>query len=438
MGEMLKGGKALLKAWETAVEARGGHFCLLIDQFEELFRLTGWSAPAEAKLFIDILNCAGESDNGAPSVSIVLTMRSDYLGACARHDGFAETVNRCQYLLPKMNDFGLLLAIHEPAKLFGGEVSEDAAEALMAGTVSEADRLPILQHALMRAWDYKSRPEKGWRLELDDLKAIGGVEAALSRHADEVLGDAIRGPDGAPAPAREEALEWIFRSLTDLDADGLGVRRTRRFRELIQVAGSQVDEATVRALVDRFRAADCSFLAPYQPEPIEAESGIEISHEALIRKWGRLSDRRWEAGRPRGWVWREFQDGQTWRALAFLAQGRGSTLSPAATEQRLPWFRMIQKRPEWTQRYAAARASVGGTDNSEANGELADVKSLFERSVRNLRWERLRRLWLPAGVASAFLLVATQFSLYFNCKRNRKNTKRYRIKAELFRQKLAL
>jgi hypothetical protein len=259
----------------------------------------------------------------------------------------------------------------------------------------------------MRAWDYKSRPEKGWRLELDDLKAIGGVEAALSRHADEVLGDAIRGPDGAPAPAREEALEWIFRSLTDLDADGLGVRRTRRFRELIQVAGSQVDEATVRALVDRFRAADCSFLAPYQPEPIEAESGIEISHEALIRKWGRLSDRRWEAGRPRGWVWREFQDGQTWRALAFLAQGRGSTLSPAATEQRLPWFRMIQKRPEWTQRYAAARASAGGTDNSEANGELADVKSLFERSLRNLRRERQRWRWLTAGVASALLLVAT-------------------------------
>jgi hypothetical protein len=45
-------------------------------------------------------------------------MRSDYLGECARFEGFAEAVNASQYLLPRMDDFALLRAIHEPARAF--------------------------------------------------------------------------------------------------------------------------------------------------------------------------------------------------------------------------------------------------------------------------------------------------------------------------------
>ena len=35
-------------------------------------------------------------------------MRSEFLGNCARYEGFAETVNRTQYLLPRMEHPALL------------------------------------------------------------------------------------------------------------------------------------------------------------------------------------------------------------------------------------------------------------------------------------------------------------------------------------------
>ena len=58
-------------------------------------------------------------------------MRSDYLGACAGLEGFAETVNRCQYLLPRMDDFALLRAIHEPAPLYGGSIANEVGDRLL-------------------------------------------------------------------------------------------------------------------------------------------------------------------------------------------------------------------------------------------------------------------------------------------------------------------
>lgn len=400
-------GPALLNDIEDALARDGGgYFCLLVDQFEELFRLPGWGGKAEAKLIVEILNHGGDPDNGAPHVLFILTMRSEYLGHCARYDDFAETVNRCQYLLPKMDDFSLLLSIHEPAKAYGGVISSPAAERLLTSTLSEADRLPVLQHALMRACEFaRKRDDAGWVVQLADLEAIGGAAGALSKHADEVLEAATRAAGtGGVDGARAEAAEWIFRSLTDLDADGLGVRRTRGFADLVEVAGSNVDEATARSVIERFRAADCNFLAPYGDAPLEKDTLVEISHEALIRKWGRLSDRTWEkSGRARGWLWREFQDGLVWRALALLAQDPSSKLGPAAAEQRLPWFETIRRRPAWTRRYRLDREGRAGSDQASDQGPGSDpewiaVENLMKRSRRSI-------VWIKAGFRPASLLI---------------------------------
>jgi hypothetical protein len=390
-GERILRGSAVLLDIEAALSKDGGgHFCLLIDQFEELFRLPKWDAEAEAALIVDILNKAGERDNGAAHVLIILTMRSDYLGHCARFEGFAETVNACQYLLPKMDNFSLLLAIQEPAKMYGGSIDAAVADRLLTSTLGELDRLPVMQHALMRACaQARTRGDPGWTVQLPDLDAIGGAAGALAQHADQVLAEATT-IGSRQDPERLEALEWIFRSLTDIDGDGLGVRRTRRFSELVEVAGSRVSEAQVRALLDRFRAPDCSFLSPYGDDALGGDTPVEVSHEALIRKWGRLSDRSWESNnRQRGWIWREFQDGLIWRALALLAQGPNTKLGPAATAQRLPWFETIRKRPGWSRRYRLDRKAnealaSSSTTPPQLDDEWIAVSALIERSKRRL------------------------------------------------------
>ena len=69
---------------------------------------------------------------GDPRLRVVLTMRSEFLGACAQYDGFAQTVNATQYLLPRMESADLVRAIQDPATLYDGEIATDLAERLIS------------------------------------------------------------------------------------------------------------------------------------------------------------------------------------------------------------------------------------------------------------------------------------------------------------------
>ena len=89
--------------------------CILIDQFEELFAHAKLHGPQEATLLVEFL--IGIQQNDEPGLSAVLTMRSEFLGSCAKFTGFAEAVNAAQYLLPRMEHADLLRAIREPATL---------------------------------------------------------------------------------------------------------------------------------------------------------------------------------------------------------------------------------------------------------------------------------------------------------------------------------
>jgi hypothetical protein len=73
--------------------------CLLVDQFEELFRFAKEGGSEEARLFTDCL--VGLEGTPPRGLYLVLTMRSEFMGHCARYEGLAEAVNRGQYLLPR-------------------------------------------------------------------------------------------------------------------------------------------------------------------------------------------------------------------------------------------------------------------------------------------------------------------------------------------------
>ena len=70
--------------------------CLLIDQFEELFRYAREQSREEAQLLVEILEAVADPEVVPRGLFLILTMRSDYLGDCDRFSGFAEIVNRCQ------------------------------------------------------------------------------------------------------------------------------------------------------------------------------------------------------------------------------------------------------------------------------------------------------------------------------------------------------
>jgi hypothetical protein len=325
----------------------GKSLCVLVDQFEELFRYERETSRDEAELFVDLIERAAREDVGdaapdAVDLHVIITMRSEFLGECSRFAGFAETINRTQYLVPRMDDDGLLRAVGRPAQMYGAEFDEALAERLIESVRGREDELPLLQHGLMLMWeDAKRCARPGARVTLDGriVDEAGGLAELLSGHADAVMASA------APDDRRARMVEAAFRALTEVNSEGSAIRRPLPFRKLCAVTGASPEE--LRPILDAFRAPDVSFLTPYDPEPIDDKTSIDISHEALIRCWRKIG------GKPDGWLQKEIREGLGWRALLFQAENflgdRTDILSAPATE--LGERRLKERNEAWADRY---------------------------------------------------------------------------------------
>jgi hypothetical protein len=302
------------------------HICVLVDQFEELFRFAREVSRGEAQIFVDVITAIAAEK--PPGLYVVITMRSEFLGRCARYRDLAETVNSTQYLLPRMDRRALRRAIQEPARLYGAEVTTRLADALIVDVDEDPDQLPLIQHGLMQLWHRKTTEQKKPdtrqfsgladsaatynagpepRLDLPDLETAKGLKQLLSEHASAIY----RGLTGSESEL-EPVTEYAFRALTDINAEGQAIRRPLRFAHLLRETGAR--ERDLRTVLDAFRANDANFIAPFGDASIDNDTFIDISHEALIRCWNRIADTK------NGWLWKEASDGLAWRSLKFQAQ----------------------------------------------------------------------------------------------------------------------
>ena len=362
--------------------------CIVVDQFEELFRFAAESDHDEASLMTDFL--VGFQKEPPKGLYVLVTMRSEFLGACARFEGLAETINRTQYLLPRMNTDDLIRAIREPAALYGGHVTYALAERLIADARLIQDSLPLIQHGLSRLWGYAS-PTKNETAPVLDLPAYverGPLDRLLSEHADGVA------CAFAKDPTTQKIVEELFRALTDTDARGNPIRRPQIFRELVAVTGTT--EHHLRTIMDGFRQTGVSFVTPYSPAEIHADTMIDISHEALIRCWKRIADRH------DGWLQREFRDGLIWRSL--LVQAESFVADPinllpeATTEARKKW---LQERNEaWASRYGGQWSNVGKLVESSWR-EVERQREQRQHAESNKFLQRKRELELRQAIALA-------------------------------------
>jgi formylglycine-generating enzyme required for sulfatase activity len=411
---------ATLSAIAGSIEGlKGRRLCILVDQFEELFRFEKETSREEAELFVDLLirsNVEVTETNDATAkpidqetaVHIAVTMRSEFLGECARFNGLAEAVNRTQYLVPRMDRDGLLRAIRRPALLYGGEVSAELADRLISDVGGREDELPLIQHGLMYMWNtaaVKTQPGSKIILEPLPLEEAGGLASLLSRHADAIVEEA------APDPERRYAVERLFCALTDLNAEGHAVRRPQVFRDL--VALTEIGGEKLRDIIDALRREGVSFLTPYSQQPITEGTTIDISHEALIRCWKRLAD-------PLdGWLKHEFDDGLIWRSLVVEAQGfkasRYRILSPATTEERWDWWQLRRLNGSWAERYG---------------GNFSLAKALIDASRQSAR--RKRQL---QGALIGMLLVISFAGVAYAAATNRV---RLQLLADLYLRRTVL
>jgi energy-coupling factor transporter ATP-binding protein EcfA2 len=320
---------------------------ILVDQFEELFRFAdlarqrgaGDEAPAFVKL---LLEATRQTD---VPLYVVITMRSDFLGDCARFRDLPETISDSQYLIPRLTRDELQAVITGPIGVRGGRIAPALVQRLLNDIGDDMDQLPVLQHALMRAWDHWEHSDPEVRpIDLSDLEAIGGMAEALSRHADEAFESLMTDRDGKIG-------ERLFKCLTERGPDNREIRRPTPFARIAAIANAEPDE--VSAVIEVFRAPGRSFLMPPHGVALEGDSVIDISHESLIRQWGRL----------RTWVDEEAESRATYLRIVEAATLHGAGKAGLWGEPDLTYARQWQEcevpNAAWAERYGPGFEDAG-------------------------------------------------------------------------------
>ncbi|MCC6389494.1 MAG: ATP-binding protein [Bryobacterales bacterium] len=244
---------------------------ILVDQFEELFQFVqrrGDPAQEETKAFLKLLLTAAAAER---SIYIIITMRVEWLAECASYTGLAEAINEGIYLVPQMSRRQFQQVILGPVESAGGTIVSSLLDRLLNDLDNRTDQLPVLQHALMRIW---SRRAPGTALDIPLYEAAGTLSRCLSDHAEEIFAEL--------SPDQQKGAERLFRSITQVSKS----RKTRRPRPLSEADPTSPLEQ-VKFVVDAFRREGRSFLVA-TPGPLQPDSIIDISHEALIRQWRRL------------------------------------------------------------------------------------------------------------------------------------------------------
>src|ERR1700676_4882521 len=142
------GSLGFVNAIETAGLPERAHVLLVVDQFEELFRYKRRNQKDEAEQFVEQL--LRVTSDRVKNVYVIITMRSEFMGDCARFEGLAEAVNAGLYLTPRLNRDQLHEAITKPAERCGREIESSLVLRLLNDVANDQDQLPVLQKALMR------------------------------------------------------------------------------------------------------------------------------------------------------------------------------------------------------------------------------------------------------------------------------------------------
>jgi hypothetical protein len=387
------GGSIAVAAREAGL-GENENLLLVADQFEELFRFRELGNAIEARRFVELL--LGVFDQHPPGVHVAIAMRSDFLGDCSSMIGLAEAVNAAPYLTPALTEQELRDAISGPADMFGGEIQPDVVEAMLRDSASELDRLPLLQHTLMRCWDQAAIGGSPIHVTMNIYRSepIGGVQNALNRHANTVM---------AGLAGREGLIELMFRSLAEVDSDGRAIRRAVPWGQLCAeiAATDAATQANLLAVVDAFRDQACGFLGrPPIGEPLKPDSIVDVAHEALIRRWEKMSDPPLAARgstvtlprRRSGWLWEQLRDAQIYRDLINRIHDEEGLPGPLLAD-RSRWWQAQPRTSAWARRMGGDRQAT----EDDVAADLKGIDTLFERSrvARDQEQDRRRRgLWL--------------------------------------------
>ena len=402
--------RRLLDYVPTLLEAMPGksRLLLVIDQFEELFtlddaRATGpardVSVSARQKSYVAVLEQIGRQAMPDAPIRAVATLRADFAGRALEYEALEKLMTATDLKLGPLSEDGLARAVELPARHFGVQFKPDLVKRIVATMTNAAGGLPLMQFALDALW---RRQRDRW-LTHGDYDAVGGVEGALTDHAEAYY--------ARQTVETQAALRRVLTRLVRLASPGGQAEDTRAVVTRAEIGDTDWD--IVQALAkERLVTAD-------RDEATGSETA-ELVHEALIsftransgtnastdtaslRSWDRLSA--WlDEDREFG-LWR-----QRLRGYVENYREKRSLLPEDLVAEAVGWLRTHGKALNKHEAgLIKASAEAKEQEEERKRGEEKERVRLLEENAQSQKnW--VRRL----GVVIACLLVAVGGAVYF-------------------------
>ena len=381
--------------------------CLLIyiDQFEEIFRFS----PDEIEVKEEIADFIGiiiHSINKAEvPISVITTIRSDFVGDCSSYPELTKAINDSQFLIPQMTRTEKRAAIVGPVEVMDAKIDEGLVESILKSIGDSHDQLPLMQHSLMRTWDYwAASGAVNEPISFAHYNAIGRMEKALSVHANEIFNEL--------SPEKKKICERLFKSITEKGAEGRSVRRPASIREIAEIANAE--QGDVKEIVEHFRKPGRTLLTPSSDVPLKKHTVIDISHESLMRIWEVLNE----------WLEEEHEAIKQYLYLAEAAEnhqsGKGGLLKSPELQMALNWQQENKPTKQWGIRHHKAY------DRTMQYLAFSEKKFLQEQRLK----EKLQKLRLVVFKSIAFIfglgaIIALAF--FFYAQRQREEARKQQV-----------
>ncbi len=405
---------------QRKLKSKGANLFILADQFEEFFtnpeNYAGGIPSENAYITVNLLlETAGLAINENLPVFIVFTMRSDFISQSVSFKGLPEYIGYSQFFVPRLQRNELQQVIEEPARLAGGSISKRLTESLINELRDGFDQLPIIQYSLSQLWKvasngddemdlvhlvklaglptkYLSNEDKTkfnkWITEQEAFKQKyyqnTGLTNVLNTHANILYETAHfyyqELVSWADSTISEEdshiIIKTAFQSLTKIDA-GRAVRNRVTLKEITNIINrDDISYETVCGVINIFRLPGNNFIRPYidkddiETQYLQADTILDITHEALIRNWEILSY--WETEEKENY--NDFQD--------FKIQLERWKSHDKSGEFLLPLGTLVHFE-NWYNKYRPNRYWIAKYDNSLLDKEIKIEKAeLLEEEIK--------------------------------------------------------
>ena len=259
----------ILRAALRVLPDEGTRLLLVIDQFEELFTLV--EDDEVRTRFLDGL--VHVIDDPHHRVVVVVTLRSDFYGRPLAHPELGFRLGDAVVNVVPLQPHELERAAAEPAARSHLRLEPALLATLVGDVIGEPGALPLFQYVLTELVERRS----GATLTLEDYRAVGGVDGALGRRAEDLHQE-------LDEEQRRAAQQLLLR----LVAGGGSDEWSRRRVLASEIAALDADTVALQQVIERFARHR---LLTLDRDPVAGSPTVEVAHEALLTEWDRL--RRW-------------------------------------------------------------------------------------------------------------------------------------------------